>query len=268
MQKLEELKCKIQDLEHSLEGGQTYSHGVVRAASWGGLASSVLLLAIVWYYAYKYMVVTVPIHNLPIVTKTLSVVRHKPLDPGGVIFSNQDKEIYKSLGQNKHQAEEIVVVPAVNTNSAEIMAVIGSLEEEEAPQIELELPQPDKPAKQMAEVAEAEVANTVRSVFEPLQLVESMPEIKEVSKKKSNPTADKIKLPLGVLKTQQEAEQKWSSLHSKFQPILDGVKHVVIRYSAANGKPVFKLVAVDLNQKQATLICQKLKGIGQDCSMR
>ncbi len=61
------------------------------------LLISALIFAAVYFYSYKYTIKPVNIEDLPLIKRDTSYIRIIPEDKGGMVFSNQDKEIYNSI---------------------------------------------------------------------------------------------------------------------------------------------------------------------------
>ncbi|KIE05946.1 hypothetical protein NF27_CG01260 [Candidatus Jidaibacter acanthamoeba] len=61
------------------------------------LLISILVFTVIYFYSYKYTVKPVDLENLPLIKRDPSYLRIIPEDRGGIIFSNQDKEIYNSI---------------------------------------------------------------------------------------------------------------------------------------------------------------------------
>lgn len=70
------------------------------------LLFSILVFLGIYFYSYQYTVKPVNLDELPVVKRDPSYLRIVPEDRGGIIFSNQDKEIYNSITTQNIVIEE------------------------------------------------------------------------------------------------------------------------------------------------------------------
>ncbi|MBA8666900.1 hypothetical protein H1Q59_03210 [Holosporaceae bacterium 'Namur'] len=81
------------------------------------LLISILVFTVIYFYSYKYTVKPVDLENLPLIKRDPSYLRIIPEDRGGIIFSNQDKEIYNSITPQNSALETRVPNKAVTRPS-------------------------------------------------------------------------------------------------------------------------------------------------------
>src|SRR3954466_6354345 len=94
-----------EDEEEFLKPSSGASSTAVRNISILLFVFAIMILAIVWHYAHKYTVHIPTMEELPYIKAQDDIHRIKPADPGGVIFMNQDKEIYKYLAMKEDKAQ-------------------------------------------------------------------------------------------------------------------------------------------------------------------
>ncbi len=76
------------------------------------------VLGYVWYYAYRYTNNAVDPSSIPVIFANQASHRTRPIDPGGVVFSNQDKEIYSILDHSSRENDKIIIKNSVNNDEA------------------------------------------------------------------------------------------------------------------------------------------------------
>lgn len=96
---------------------------------------TVAVLLTLSYYAHKYTRKNVNLEEIPLITANNTDLRYKPDNPGGVIFSNQDKEIYKSIAKTESKAQEEVHIKN-NEDMATVLSQIMEPEEEDLEALE------------------------------------------------------------------------------------------------------------------------------------
>lgn len=89
------------------------------------LAAAVLFFSIICYTAYTYTVKPINMEQIPLIQKDEMPLRTKPDNPGGIVFSNQDKAIYNNLRDSSSNEEG----PTESSQDMkDIHAIISSLD--------------------------------------------------------------------------------------------------------------------------------------------
>lgn len=234
------------------------------------------------WYAYQAGTGNVNEDELLIVEADNTPVKEKPDDPGGMQFPNKDKMIFETIaGQSAEHPKVERIMPeaeepvAVEENTQTASWVNDKLKEGEVKVEEVKSETKEAFAQKAAKdektvTIEEDVVKSYRKEEE-LVVVKAEPEPvkKEVAPKvvEAKPAAGgKMMVQLGAYRSQSEANAGWEKISKKYDDLLSGYSHRVVR-ADLGAKGIYYRLRVPgfSSMDSARSFCKKLSAKGQAC---
>lgn len=224
------------------------------------LSMSFGIFAFICWQAYENTIKPIDINSIETVARDISPIRAKPDDPGGIVFLNQDKEIYNNI-KRSNQIEKFDF--AEQDTGSEIQSVLSKMNREKVrSQLEIEVSKEQKQPKHNVEQLPVEQIQKKSQKID-LKLVETLKlQSKEkvtTAKKEVSSVFDLVEENgnVSVFVFSSTNKQKVKQMLNKLKPALKGKSIRLIEE-----KNFFRLKVSGFNSEaQAEKFClsQKLK---------
>ncbi len=256
---------------------QTKSYSLITLAII--ILSSIGLMVGAWYIYKSYQ--TKNYDEVVVVSADQDEIKAQPIDPGGMVVDNMDKDVYDTIDKNHKPSDkaEILLPPAeepINKKDlllADMSPAVKKLEElpviDKAPPVTAPSPSVEKP-KPAVIAPPAEPLKSIVIIKAPEKTEEY---IKPVTKKesKNKPQFDKkmdkfYKVQIASFKSVSEAEREWKNMSRKFSKLLDGLQYYIVSKDI-EGKGIFQRLQVGPfeNEDSAKKACSNFKDAGMNC---
>jgi|GEM_PF-2265825 len=182
------------------------------------------------------------ISDLPLIQRDPSPLRTQPVQPGGLIISNQNKAIYHQLKKG-----HALIQPQISdTDQKKINQIIDRYFGATAPQAAAEQP---PIAEEVITTAQPQASGNIFDL-----IPQTTPESH----------TGKVKVRIAVLKNHPDADQEWTRLSKKIKS-LQSNKHKITEKIAKNGNKMFYLWVIDIEETPAKELCDDLKKHNNAC---
>lgn len=175
----------------------------------------------------------------------------QPLDPGGMVVSNMDKDVYDSIDKTskKNKAEVEVLLPP---------------SEEPVDKKELTAKKVEE-AKSDDNDASAETPKKVTAKNE--DYIKPVTQTKSKKKNKFTKKPEKFyKVQIASFKSKKDAEKQWDLLSKRYKKLLSPYEHYIVSKDI-EGKGIFQRLQVGPfeNEAAARKACSEFKDTGLNC---
>lgn len=169
--------------------------------------------------------------------------KEQPMDPGGMVVSNVDKDIYDTIDKNSKRKDDVQVL----------------LTPTEEPVNKSELLSQDEPEQKTTEVT---------SKKEPKEeFIKPVAQNKNIKHKKfAKQTDQSYRVQIASFKSKKDSEKQWKLLSKKYSKLLSGYEHYIVSKDI-EGKGIFQRLQVGPfeNKRAAKNACSEFKDHGLNC---
>ena len=282
---------EIMDEELFEEQTKSYSVATLSAI----ILVSAGLIAGAWYIYKSYQ--NKNYDEVVVVSADQEEIKVQPLDPGGMIVDNMDKDIYNTIDKNYKNNEKVEVLLPPSEEPidkkdlllADMSPSVKKMEEAPTPQ---DAPIPTAPP--VAKTASVPAPETKETIAKPLpkkalpvvtppkleeissvasKAEEEVEYIKPVTKKESKQKPQFTKKPeasykvqIASFKSASDAEKEWKILSKRFSKLLGSYQRYIVSKDI-EGKGVFQRLQVGPFESESTAkkACSQFKEAGMKC---
>lgn len=188
-------------------------------------------------------------------------IKVAPSDPGGMIVSNMDKDIYDSLDENNKDDNKIerILPPAEEPLEKNLL----KSESSEEPEQELEnLKESNSATPEITASAENLEKSKSEEYIAPIARLDNKTKTEKITAKNTKI----FKVQLAAFKSKTDAEKHWKSILKRYPKIFSEYQHYIVDKNIPN-KGIFQRLQVGPfeNESDARDACKKFQEVGINC---